>query len=471
MLERVQASFFLNAGFAIGPCVDPVINNCYANYCQDAGLDLVYGADYQPSSYNAYNALIVGGQYSQCKNANIRLGTSSFGVKIIGVDIESAGNFYPGGTGYGLDVTGQAESCGIYFSWLEGNTCHINLGPIGGTNTVPHGFVIQGNHFGSITGTYFIRLRSGRGTVIRNNNFPTGALIYLDPYTDNPIVDGNKGYFKLTNASGETIPYNNLDPVNDFPNPDLSAWTKNNCSIALDTAVVSPGGKIAVYKVTPTASGLLDFIFAGAGLAPFTAGKHHTFGFWIKSNSSTRRNIGWQISTSGVPTVYSGYDTTDYDVFADGWQWVSFGRSIPSTDTGNFQLDLVSNDNAGTVDFWITAMQSKPGIINVPFPALTNGARAPKQVVGAAYTVTNVDSAIFANFAGVVTLTLESAALNPGKELPVRTITANTVVSATANVVPRAGGGAGTAILAAVAGNWALLQSDGTNWQLMAGTP
>jgi len=42
-------------------------------------------------------------------------------------------------------------------------------------------------------------------------------------------------------------------------------------------------------------------------------------------------------------------------------------------------------------------------------------------------------------------------------------------VSASSNVVPLVGGAAGTAILAATAGKWALAKSDGTNWQLMAG--
>jgi hypothetical protein len=51
--------------------------------------------------------------------------------------------------------------------------------------------------------------------------------------------------------------------------------------------------------------------------------------------------------------------------------------------------------------------------------------------------------------------------------LMVRTIQAQTVVSASSDVVPVAGGAAGTAILAATAGKWALLQSDGTNWQIM----
>ena len=42
-----------------------------------------------------------------------------------------------------------------------------------------------------------------------------------------------------------------------------------------------------------------------------------------------------------------------------------------------------------------------------------------------------------------------------------------TVVSASSNVVPLTGGAAGTAILAATAGKWCTLVSDGTNWITM----
>lgn len=94
----------------------------------------------------------------------------------------------------------------------------------------------------------------------------------------------------------------------------------------------------------------------------------------------------------------------------------------------------------------------------------------PTTVTGASYTVLATDSDIIANRAGTVTLTFESAPNIPGKRLVIRTIQAQTVASASANVVPRVGGAAGTAILAAAAGNWAELKSDGTNWQIMAGS-
>lgn len=92
---------------------------------------------------------------------------------------------------------------------------------------------------------------------------------------------------------------------------------------------------------------------------------------------------------------------------------------------------------------------------------------APHTVTEATYSVAATDTSIIANKAGTVTLTLPSASAYPGRSLNVRTIQAQTVVSDASNVVPLAGGSAGTAILAATAGKWAKLQSDGSNWQIM----
>lgn len=109
---------------------------------------------------------------------------------------------------------------------------------------------------------------------------------------------------------------------------------------------------------------------------------------------------------------------------------------------------------------------------NSPTATLTlNGSLARNIFINATatYTVSATDTNIIANFAGISTLTLPAAASFPGREIVVRTIQAQTVVSATANVIPMAGGAAGTAILAATAGKWAMLISDGTNWQIMEG--
>ena len=71
-------------------------------------------------------------------------------------------------------------------------------------------------------------------------------------------------------------------------------------------------------------------------------------------------------------------------------------------------------------------------------------------------------------FSAGSTVTLPSAASFPGRELHLSVTAASAVISGSSNVVPLAGGAAGTAILAATAGKWAHLVSNGTNWQIVA---
>jgi len=65
------------------------------------------------------------------------------------------------------------------------------------------------------------------------------------------------------------------------------------------------------------------------------------------------------------------------------------------------------------------------------------------------------------------TVTLPTASTWPGRYLTFQNYQAQTLVSASSDVVLQAGGAAGTAILLAVAGNWATMVSDGTNWVIM----
>lgn len=84
------------------------------------------------------------------------------------------------------------------------------------------------------------------------------------------------------------------------------------------------------------------------------------------------------------------------------------------------------------------------------------------------YSLAETDTSLIFNGSGTITLTLQAASSYRGRLLFVKTIAAQAVNSASSNVVPLAGGAAGTAILAATAGKWAILQSDATNWQIMA---
>jgi len=88
------------------------------------------------------------------------------------------------------------------------------------------------------------------------------------------------------------------------------------------------------------------------------------------------------------------------------------------------------------------------------------------------YTITGTDTWIINNKTGsTFTLTFPAASAWPGRYITVKNMQAQTVVSATSNIVPIDSTTAGTAILLNKIGNWATLVSDGTNWVIMQAAP
>lgn len=87
----------------------------------------------------------------------------------------------------------------------------------------------------------------------------------------------------------------------------------------------------------------------------------------------------------------------------------------------------------------------------------------------ASFTWADTEDSIICNGSASITATLPDPVKWSGRELRIKTIAAFTVVSAEASVKPIDTNTAGTAILAATAGKWAVLVSDGTGWVVMAG--
>lgn len=84
------------------------------------------------------------------------------------------------------------------------------------------------------------------------------------------------------------------------------------------------------------------------------------------------------------------------------------------------------------------------------------------------FSVADTENFIVCNGAGSITVTLPAAASYTGRVIVIKTIAAQTVISNASNVLPIGSSTAGTAILAASAGAWAMLVSNGTNWVIMA---
>jgi hypothetical protein len=132
-------------------------------------------------------------------------------------------------------------------------------------------------------------------------------------------------------------------------------------------------------------------------------------------------------------------------------------RMEGDTDANLFFLDA-STDRVGFGTATPTAKVQVNGSFAGPLPI----------TVTTDYTVAAGALAVISNRGASNTMTLPAASTSGGRLLFFLTIQAFTVISASSNVIPRTGGAAGTAILPATDGAWALLQSDGTNWQIIA---
>ena len=86
----------------------------------------------------------------------------------------------------------------------------------------------------------------------------------------------------------------------------------------------------------------------------------------------------------------------------------------------------------------------------------------------ASFSLADTENFVVCNGAGSITVTFPTASANSGRVVWIKTIAAQTVVSASSNVKPINSNTSGTAILAGTAGTWAMLVCDGTDWVVMA---
>jgi hypothetical protein len=116
----------------------------------------------------------------------------------------------------------------------------------------------------------------------------------------------------------------------------------------------------------------------------------------------------------------------------------------------------------------IEALQVQPIVDTAAITAAINAASSAPVTKTADFTVADNETWLINNkSASTCTVTLPTASAWSGRELTFKNMQAQTLVSASSNVVPIDSTTAGTAILLAVVGNWATMVSDGTNWVIM----
>jgi hypothetical protein len=141
------------------------------------------------------------------------------------------------------------------------------------------------------------------------------------------------------------------------------------------------------------------------------------------------------------------------------------GSALGGTDS-NVQFGTLANSNliqySASLGYWT----------NVTPASVINAAGGPPVTKVANFTVADNETWLINNKSGsTCTVTLPAAASWSGRVLRFQNYQVQTLVSASSNVVPLAGGAAGTSILLASSGDSATLVSDGSNWLMTQYVP
>lgn len=262
------------------------------------------------------------------------------------------------------------------------------------------------------------QLLIGNGTGYTLNTLGFGAGISVTNGSGT-ITVANTGV--LSNLAGSGISVSN-------PTGNVTIGNTGVLSIIAGSGISasSPTGNVTVAN-----TGVLSFSGGTTGLTPATAttGAVTLAGKLVIANGGT--------NATATPTAGAvAYGT---------------GTAYAFTAAGTAGQTLISA-GAGTPT-WATPVANT---VSAPVTKTAN------------FTVADGEAWLINNKSGsTCTVTLPAAASWIGRQLIFKNMQAQTLVSASSNVVPLDSTTAGTAILLDVVGNWATLVSDGTNWVIM----
>lgn len=364
----------------------------------------------------------------------------------------------------GINTTGGAEA------WVDGQVLYYNPAVAGGlTKNVPVApnpkVIVASVVHAATNGILFIRPSFGSALGSTDSNVEITGL-----------------------ANGDLLQYDGVQ----------ARWENvpaSSASIGTATNLAGGAANRIAYQTAPNTTGFI--------VAPTSA---NTYLEWSGSAFQWSSNpLGTVTSVSGAGTVngltltgtvtssgsltlggtLSGIGNsalTNSSITING-SAISLGGSV-SVGTVTSASVVTANGFAGTVANAtttpaITLTTSVTGMVKGNGTALSAATKdvdyiapAPPLTKAADFTVGAGENWFINNKSGsTCTVTLPAASSYAGRSITFQNYQNQFLVSASSNVVPRAGGSAGTAILDDVAGNWATLVSDGTNWVIMQAAP
>lgn len=233
--------------------------------------------------------------------------------------------------------------------------------------------------------------------------------------------------------------------------------TLTNCTgLPVATGISNLGTGVATFLTTPSSANLRSAVTdeTGTGALVFATGPTITL------DNATNLPVATGISGLGTGVATFLATPTSANLLAAVTNETGTGSLVFGT-APTISNPVITSSGTGSID------GTPIGVTSASTGKFTTLATSIVTNTAATYTVLATDNTIIQTTAGS-TYTLPAASSFTGRRLHIVTQFAGAVISASANVVPIAGGAAGTAILAATAGKYALLQSNGTNWVIVA---
>lgn len=321
-----------------------------------------------------------------------------------------------------------------------------------------------------------------------SNLFAYGAVAY-SPKLKRVVATSYSSGFAYSDDGFNWISVTPVQSVNNFYSitwsnelglfATISAVVNNAINVSPDGinwTVITPSPSVPVLTSTSIAWSPELGIFCGVGEGRILISSDgYSWKSYVSSNLPFR-NLTWCpqlrifLGGTGASISYS-YDGLNWSIRNIGFNGAK--SSVWSPELGYF---LIGGDRFHTARSYFAGRI--PTSYNVFDSSLNNISELGLwnfQTFGRGTTVTKTtdftvqpgESNIIVNRAATTTVTLPAATSWTGREIMIKTIQNQLVNSASSDVIPISGGVAGTAILTNVAGRYATLVSDGTNWVIM----
>ena len=240
-----------------------------------------------------------------------------------------------------------------------------------------------------------------------------------------------------TNAStSATAAASSANSALTAPGTSATSTTSNAIGTGSKTFTIQTGKAYAVGQFVVIAQTSNPANFMVGQITAYNSGTG-SLTVSVSTSSGSGTITDWTVALCAVPSAYA----------------------VEQADVGTAPNQIPLNQYLGSMAF------QDSNSVNIAGGVITAQIRRRAPVTKtASFTVADTEQWLICNGTASITVTLPDVALNVGREIMLKTIAAFTVVSNASNVVPLAGGAAGTAILAATAGKYATLVSDGNNW-------